>query len=224
MQLMVSINYARVVELVDTRDLKSLDRNIVPVQVRPRVPYIDFDRINKINNRQSTVADEDIEFFLNEKDLNLTATYDKNFAYEGASFVVIATPTNYDPATNEFDTSSVDEVSKDALNFNPNALVVIKSTIPVGYKQNFSKKYNTDRIIFSPEFLREGIGFKKDNSYSSRIIVSSNLEDGKSLLNFSIEGAIKKDIETLFIPTCEDLKTSINKFLLNSFVILSSST
>ena len=115
---------------------------------------IDFDRINKINNRQSTVADEDIEFFLNEKDLNLTATHDKNFAYEGASFVVIATPTNYDPATNEFDTSSVDEVSKDALNFNPNALVVIKSTIPVGHTKFLQKKYNTDRIIFSPEFLR----------------------------------------------------------------------
>ena len=163
---------------------------------------VDPARVEKVNNKQSTVADAEIEAFLSEKELSLTATLDKQAAYKGASFVVVATPTNYDPDTNRFDTSSVDSVVGDALGLNADALVVIKSTIPVGHTKSLQEKHNTNRVIFSPEFLREGQALK-DNLYPSRIIVGSQLEAGKAFANLLVEGAEKQDIETLFIRSTE---------------------
>ena len=163
---------------------------------------VDASRVEKVNNKQSTVADAEIEAFLAEKELSLTATLDKQAAYKGANFVVVATPTNYDPDTNRFDTSSVDSVVSDALELNSDALVVIKSTIPVGHTKSLQEKHNTDRVIFSPEFLREGQALK-DNLYPSRIIVGSPLESGKVFANLLVEGAHKIEIETLFIRSTE---------------------
>lgn len=163
---------------------------------------VDPTRVDKVNNKQTTVADTEIEAFLAEKELNLTATLDKQVAYEGASFVVVATPTNYDSETNRFDTSSVDDVVRDALELNVHALVVIKSTIPLGHTKLLQEKYVTDRVIFSPEFLREGQALK-DNLYPSRIIVGSQLEAGKLFANLLAQGAKKKNIETLFTRSTE---------------------
>jgi UDPglucose 6-dehydrogenase len=163
---------------------------------------VDASRVDRVNNKQSTVADNEIEAFLAEKELNLTATLDKQAAYERASFVVVATPTNYDPATNRFDTGSVDGVVADALEINSDALVVIKSTIPVGHTKSLQEHHNTDRVIFSPEFLREGQALK-DNLYPSRVIVGTHLEAGKAFANLLVEGAKKQDIETLFIRSTE---------------------
>ena len=163
---------------------------------------IDPARVDRVNSKQSTVADAEIEAFLAEKELSLTATLDRQFAYEGASFVVVATPTNYDPDTNRFDTSSVDSVVSGALKLNSDALVVIKSTIPVGHTKSLQEKHATNRVIFSPEFLREGQALK-DNLYPSRIIVGSQLEAGKAFANLLVEGAEKSEIETLFIRSTE---------------------
>ena len=163
---------------------------------------VDPSRVDKVNNKQSTVADTEIEDFLAEKELSLTATLDKPAAYKDADFVVVATPTNYDPNTNRFDTSSVDSVVRDALELNADALVVIKSTIPVGHTKSLQEKYATDRIIFSPEFLREGQALN-DNLYPSRIIVGSQLEAGKAFASLLVEGAEKSDIEILFIRSTE---------------------
>jgi UDPglucose 6-dehydrogenase len=163
---------------------------------------IDPTRVEKVNKKQSTVADAEIEAFLADKELSLTATLNKQAAYKGANFVVVATPTNYDPDTNRFDTSSVDSVVGDALEQNTNALVVIKSTIPVGHTKSLQEKYATDRVIFSPEFLREGQALK-DNLYPSRIIVGSQLEAGRAFANLLVEGAEKSEIETLFIRSTE---------------------
>ena len=163
---------------------------------------VDASRVQKVNSKQSTVADTEIEAFLAEKELSLTATLDKQLAYEGASFVVVATPTNYDTDTNRFDTSSVDSVVSDALELNADAFVVVKSTIPVGHIKSLQEKHDTDRVIFSPEFLREGQALK-DNLYPSRIIVGSQLEAGKAFARLLVQGAEKKDIETLFIRSTE---------------------
>jgi UDPglucose 6-dehydrogenase len=175
---------------------------------------VDATRVDKVNNKQSTVADAEIEAFLAGKELSLSATLDMHAAYEGASFVVVATPTNYDPDTNRFDTSSVDTVVNDALELNKKALVVIKSTIPVGHTRSLQEKYDTDRVIFSPEFLREGEALK-DNLYPSRIIVGSQLDSGKEFADLLVEGAEKKDIETLFIPSneAEAVKLFANTYL-----------
>lgn len=163
---------------------------------------IDSARVDKINNKLSTVADAEIELFLSEKELSITATTDKKIAYEGASFVIVATPTNYDTENNYFDTSSVDGVVRDALELNEQAYVVIKSTIPVGHTKLLQEKYATNRIIFSPEFLREGQALK-DNLYPSRIIIGSQLEAGKTFAKILAKGAKKQDIETLFIDSTE---------------------
>ena len=163
---------------------------------------VDASRVDRVNKRQSTMADAEIEAFLAEKQLSLTATLDKQAAYMGANFVVVATPTNYDPDTNRFDTSSVDSVVSDALELNSDALVVIKSTIPVGHTKSLQEKHATDRVIFSPEFLREGQALK-DNLYPSRIIVGSQLEAGKAFANLLVECAEKSEIETLFIRSTE---------------------
>ena len=175
---------------------------------------VDHLRVNAINNKKSTVIDVDIETFLAEKDLSLTATLDKHVAYKDASFVIVATPTNYNTDTNRFDTSSVDNVVNDALNINLDTTVVIKSTVPVGYTISLQEKYETNRIIFSPEFLREGQALK-DNLYPSRIIVGSKFQAGLKFANLLIEGAEGKNIETLFMPSteAEAVKLFANTFL-----------
>jgi UDPglucose 6-dehydrogenase len=163
---------------------------------------VDPARVDKINQKQSTVADAEIEYFLANNKLSLTATLDKQSAYEDANFIVVATPTNYNPDANCFDTSSVDGVVSDAIGQNSNALVVVKSTLPIGHTKFLQEKHDTDRIIFSPEFLREGEALK-DNLYPSRIIIGSHLDIGKTFANLLVQGAKKKNIETLFIHSTE---------------------
>ena len=163
---------------------------------------IDTSRVDRVNAKQSTVVDNDIGSFLTEKELCLMATIDKQAAYKDASFIIVATPTNYDPETNRFDTSSVDSVVDDALALNTSALVVIKSTIPVGHTKFLQQKYNTNRVIFSPEFLREGQALK-DNLYPSRIIVGSQLDAAKAFAELLVQSAEKDEIETLFIRSTE---------------------
>ena len=175
---------------------------------------IDAERVDKINNRQSTVADTEIESFLAEKSLSLIATLDKQVAYEGASFIIVATPTNYDSETNRFDTSSVDTVVEDALKLNLDALVVIKSTIPVGHTQFLQESHDTRRVIFSPEFLREGRALY-DNLHPSRIIVGSQCYAGRTFANLLADGAEKQDIEMLFVRSteAESIKLFANTYL-----------
>ena len=175
---------------------------------------IDAERVECINNKQSTVADPEIELFLSEKSLSLTSTLDKKVAYTDASFIVVATPTNYDEDTSFFDTSSVDAVVEDALSLNQDALVVIKSTIPVGHTKLLQEKLETGRVVFSPEFLREGQALK-DNLYPSRIIVGSQCEASTKFANLLKQGAEKKNIEVLFIRSteAEAIKLFANTYL-----------
>jgi UDPglucose 6-dehydrogenase len=163
---------------------------------------IDATRVDKINNKQSTVADKEIELFLAEKSLSLSATLDKPDAYKDAHFIIVATPTNYDSDTNRFDTSSVDAVVEDALSLNQNALLVIKSTVPVGHTKSLQEKYKTEQVVFSPEFLREGQALK-DNLNPSRIIVGSHCEAGAKFAALLKQGAEKINVETLYITSTE---------------------
>ncbi|MEO1945341.1 MAG: nucleotide sugar dehydrogenase, partial [Candidatus Thioglobus sp.] len=175
---------------------------------------IDAKRVDKINNKQSTVADTEIELFLAEKSLSLIATLDKQDAYEGANFIIVATPTDYDSDTNRFDTSSVDAVVGDALSLNQSALVVIKSTIPVGHTKSLQEKYKTERVIFSPEFLREGQALK-DNLSPSRIIVGGHCEASEEFGRLLGQGAVREGIETLFLRSteAEAIKLFANTYL-----------
>lgn len=163
---------------------------------------IDAKRVNQINNKKSTVADSKIESFLVKKSLSLVATFDKQVAYKDSSFIIVATPTNYDLDQNFFDTSTVDSVVMDALKFNVNALVVIKSTIPVGHTKLLQEKFKTERVIFSPEFLREGQALE-DNLYPSRIIIGSQCKAAAEFSNLLKQGAEKEYIEELFISSTE---------------------
>lgn len=163
---------------------------------------IDSERVNKINNKQSPIVDAEIESFLAEGSLSLTATLNKEMAFKGASFIIIATPTDFDPKTNYFDTLSVDTVVEDALINNHEALIVIKSTVPVGHTRLLQDKFNSNRVIFSPEFLREGQALK-DNLYPSRIIVGGRSKKAKEFAGLLLEGAIKKEIEILFTNSTE---------------------
>lgn len=163
---------------------------------------IDEERVDKINNNKSPVADDKIELFLAQKTLSLKATVDKERAYHAASFIIIATPTDYDTITNSFDTSSVDSVVSDALKFNKEALVVIKSTIPVGHTDFLQEKLGTERVIFSPEFLREGQALT-DNLHPSRIILGSKSKEAREFGELLKQGAEKTNIETLFIRSAE---------------------
>ena len=163
---------------------------------------IDSERVDKINNKEPTISDSEIEQFLKQNSLSLTATLDKKIAYEGANFIVVATPTNYDLDTNQFDTNTVDSVVEDALKLSPQALVVIKSTIPVGHTRMLQEKFKTNRVIFSPEFLREGRALQ-DNLYPSRIIVGSHCKSGEEFSDLLRQGAKKQDVETLFIRSTE---------------------
>ncbi len=175
---------------------------------------IDADRVEKINKKQSTISDNDIDTFFATKDLDLKATSDKEIAYEGAQFVVVATPTDYDPKTNRFDTSSVDEVVNDSLSLNPGATIVIKSTIPVGHTEALQKLHNTKHIIFSPEFLREGSALH-DNLYPSRIIVGSHVEESKIFATLLADASERDDVEILHMqPTeAEAVKLFANTYL-----------
>ena len=163
---------------------------------------IDASRVDLINQRKSTVVDEETERYLAEKQLSLTATLDKTDAYKDPSFVVVATPTDYDPETNYFNTSSVEAVIADVLAHNETAMIVIKSTVPVGFTRSMKDKFKTDRIIFSPEFLREGQALR-DNLHPSRIIMGSDDAQAQVFAGLLRDAAEKSDIETLFMRSTE---------------------
>ena len=178
------------------------------------------EKVDLINSKKSPIQDDYIEKYLAEKNLNLKATLDAEYAYSDADFIVIAAPTNYDSKKNFFDTSAVESVIELVLKYNPSAIMVIKSTIPVGYTESVRKKYNTSNIIFSPEFLRESKALY-DNLYPSRIIVSTDVNDSRlvekshefaALLQ---EGAIKENIDTLFMgfTEAEAVKLFANTYL-----------
>ena len=169
---------------------------------RVRALEIVPEKVDMINDRKSPIVDKEIESYLATKELDLTATTDKKTAYDETELVVIAAPTNYDDKMNYFDTSAVEVVIEDVLKYAPTATMIIKSTIPVGYTKQISEKYQTENIIFSPEFLREGNALY-DNLYPSRIIVGAKTEKAKQFADLMVQGAIKEDIDVLFMDSTE---------------------
>ena len=160
------------------------------------------EKIELLNTKQSTIEDTDIDNFLLNKELNFSATLDAKKAYKDADFIIVATPTDYDTKTNYFNTSTVESVIEQVLAVNQQATIIIKSTVPVGYTAGIRERYATDRIIFSPEFLREGKALY-DNLYPSRIIVGAQSEQARIFANLLLEGAIKKDVPLLFVESTE---------------------